>query len=143
MGAGRTPVPSGADGVISRALGGMDSLITRRDPLPSRRQRVPHDRRTVGGGGPQPEVGQQRLARHERGISASTSPDYSRIIRAYLTRWPIPPVRKIPDRDGGMAHGDGDIQHGVELQQLRPIRPGPPTTRASVKPALFASCVRE
>ena len=33
MGAGRTPVPSGADGVISRALGGTDSLITRRDPL--------------------------------------------------------------------------------------------------------------
>ena len=127
MGAGRTPLPSGADGVISRALGGTDSL-TRRGPLPS-------------------GYGYRVAARARRDRQASSddasSPDYSRIIRAYLTRWPIPPVRKIPDRDGGMAHGAGDIQHGVELQQLRPIRPGPPTTRASVKPTLFASCVRE
>ena len=34
MGAGRTPLPSGADGALSRALGGTDSL-TRRGPLPS------------------------------------------------------------------------------------------------------------
>jgi hypothetical protein len=34
MGAGRILVPSGADGLISRALGGTASL-TRRGPLPS------------------------------------------------------------------------------------------------------------
>ena len=39
-----------------------DSLITRRDPLRSGRQRVPRERRAVGGGGPHPEVSQDLLA---------------------------------------------------------------------------------
>lgn len=34
-------------------------------------------------------------------------------------------------------------KQSVEVQQRRPIRPGPPTTRVSAKPALFASRVRE
>jgi hypothetical protein len=44
MGAGRTPAPSGADGLISRALDGSDSL-TRREPLRSGRRRVSRERR--------------------------------------------------------------------------------------------------
>ena len=48
MGAWQTPVPSGADGLISWTLWA-DFLIARRDPLPSGRHRVPRDRRAVGG----------------------------------------------------------------------------------------------
>ncbi|MEI8190972.1 MAG: hypothetical protein WCI75_14770, partial [candidate division NC10 bacterium] len=46
MGAGQTPATSGADGLISRALDGTDSL-TRREPLRSGRQRVPRERRMI------------------------------------------------------------------------------------------------
>jgi len=54
--AGRTPVPSGADGVLSRALGGLPDHA--RDPLPSGRHQVPRDRRTVDGGGTEAEIRQ-------------------------------------------------------------------------------------
>ena len=47
--------------MISRALGGTDSLITRRDPLLSGRQRVPREGRAVGWGGPEAQVGQDLL----------------------------------------------------------------------------------
>jgi hypothetical protein len=43
-GAGQTPVASGADGLLSRALDGTDSLA-RRESLRSGRQRVPRERR--------------------------------------------------------------------------------------------------
>ena len=53
---------------------------------------------------------------------------------------------------GGMTHGGGQTGYpprvprdecGVEMPQGCLIHPGPPITRASVKPALFARRVRE